>query len=239
MTEFDAATAAVQAALDAGARYADARVMHRRYESMTARNGDVEELTQDESIGLGVRALVGVELGLPRRTRSVGRRRARRRPACRADRRGERAGARPAGRPGAGRARSTASWASGCQIDPLGVPLSDKGDLLVGATAHDGRARRRPGRGALPDLGHREVVRLQRGPPHRPAHPRVRRRHLGHRDRRRRDAAPLLAELPRAVRHHAAGSWSSRSTWPRTPRGSPRSPGRCSPRRPARPARPT
>ena len=63
MTEFDAATAAVQAALDAGARYADARVMHRRYESMTARNGDVEELTQDESIGLGVRALVGSSWG--------------------------------------------------------------------------------------------------------------------------------------------------------------------------------
>ncbi|MGW0103434.1 PmbA/TldA family metallopeptidase, partial [Nocardia sp. NPDC003354] len=59
MSEFDAATAAVQAALDAGARYADARVMHRRYESMSARNGDIEELSQDESIGLGVRALVG------------------------------------------------------------------------------------------------------------------------------------------------------------------------------------
>ena len=39
MTEFDAATAAVEAALAAGARYADARVMHRQYESMSARNG--------------------------------------------------------------------------------------------------------------------------------------------------------------------------------------------------------
>ncbi|MGC1209829.1 MAG: DNA gyrase modulator, partial [Micromonospora sp.] len=63
MTEFDAATAAVQAALDAGARYADARVMHRRYESMAARNGTIEELIQDESIGLGVRALVGSSWG--------------------------------------------------------------------------------------------------------------------------------------------------------------------------------
>ena len=34
MSEFEAAEAAVQAALDAGATYADARVMHRRYESM-------------------------------------------------------------------------------------------------------------------------------------------------------------------------------------------------------------
>src|SRR6185312_16759640 len=59
MTEFDAATAAVQAALDAGAAYADARVMHRRYESMAARNGDVEDLTQRETAGIGVRALVG------------------------------------------------------------------------------------------------------------------------------------------------------------------------------------
>src|SRR5918994_6208879 len=59
MSEFDAATAAVQAALDAGARYADARVMHRRYEAMAARNGRVEDLTQNEDSGIGVRALVG------------------------------------------------------------------------------------------------------------------------------------------------------------------------------------
>src|SRR5215510_14114878 len=59
MSEFDAAAAAVQGALDAGAVYADARVMHRRYETMTARNGDVEDLGQDETSGIGVRALVG------------------------------------------------------------------------------------------------------------------------------------------------------------------------------------
>ena len=63
MTHFDAATAAVDAALAAGARYADARVMHRRYESMNARNGDIEELTQDEDAGIGVRALVGSSWG--------------------------------------------------------------------------------------------------------------------------------------------------------------------------------
>ena len=59
MSEFDAAEAAVQAALDAGREYADARVMHRRYESMTARNGEVESVDQDADSGLGVRALVG------------------------------------------------------------------------------------------------------------------------------------------------------------------------------------
>src|SRR2546430_16037158 len=59
MSEFDAATAAVEAALAAGARYADARVMHRRYESMSALNREVEELTQAEDAGLGGRAPVG------------------------------------------------------------------------------------------------------------------------------------------------------------------------------------
>ncbi|MBO0870727.1 MAG: TldD/PmbA family protein, partial [Micromonosporaceae bacterium] len=59
MTEFDVASVAVEAALAAGARYADARVMHRRYESMSARNGDVEDVAQNEDAGIGVRARVG------------------------------------------------------------------------------------------------------------------------------------------------------------------------------------
>ena len=134
MTEFDAATAAVQAALDAGARYADARVMHRRYESMAARNGDIEELLQDESIGLGVRALVGSSWGFhavpelsDAAAREAGRRAARTAAAS----------GRVAGPPIdlVPVEATTASWASGCEVDPLGVPLSDKGDLLVRATA--------------------------------------------------------------------------------------------------------
>ena len=56
---FDYAEAAVEAALGAGARYADARVMDRRHESMGARNGEVEELSQESSVGVGVRALIG------------------------------------------------------------------------------------------------------------------------------------------------------------------------------------
>src|SRR4029453_18041843 len=63
MSHFDEACAAVQAALDAGARYADARIMVRRTESMTARDGDVEDLSSDESAGVGVRALVGSSWG--------------------------------------------------------------------------------------------------------------------------------------------------------------------------------
>lgn len=133
MTEFDAASAAVQAALDAGARYADARVMYRRYESMTARNGDVEELTQDESVGLGVRALVGSSWGFHAVPDLAD-------PAARdAGRRAARIAAASARVPGPPIAPIpaepvTASWASACAVDPLGVPLSTKGDLLVEAT---------------------------------------------------------------------------------------------------------
>ncbi len=133
MSEFEAAEAAVQAALDAGATYADARVMHKRYESMSARNGEVESLTQDASSGIGVRALVGSGWGffaVPDLGNSSVRG----------------AGARAAEIAAAsalfGRDDSTlvpseavtGSWASDCAIDPFTATLADKGDLLVRAT---------------------------------------------------------------------------------------------------------
>ncbi|BEL11423.1 TldD/PmbA family protein [Actinoplanes sichuanensis] len=133
MTHFDEAGAAVQAALDAGARYADARVMVRRSETMSARDGDVEDLGFDESAGLGVRALVGSGWGfyaVPDLTE----------PSARAaGRRAAQIAAASAAVPGLPAdlvpARPVvASWASDCVIDPLGVPLSAKGDLLVRAT---------------------------------------------------------------------------------------------------------
>ena len=135
MSEFDAAAAAVQAALDAGARYADARVMHRRYESMAARNGDVEDARRStRTPGIGVRALVGSGWGffaVPDLTDA----------AVRGG--GAQAAAIAAASALVSRAASDArrratpasgSWASECEIDPLGVSLSTKGDLLVGAT---------------------------------------------------------------------------------------------------------
>jgi TldD protein len=132
MTHFDVATSAVEAAIAAGARYADARVMHRRYESMSARNGAIEDLTQQEDAGIGVRALAGSSWGffaVP-----------------------EMEQARSAGATAADIARASASvpgpradlvpiearqdsWSSPCEIDPLSVALSTKGDLLTGATA--------------------------------------------------------------------------------------------------------
>jgi TldD protein len=135
MSEFDAAAAAVQAALDAGAVYADARVMHRRYESMTARNGDVEDLGQDETSGIGIRALVGSGWGFyavpdlaDAAVRAAGAQAA---AIAASSARVSRAasGMVPAGPAAVG------SWASDCQVDPLGVSLADKGDMLVRASA--------------------------------------------------------------------------------------------------------
>jgi TldD protein len=139
MTHFDVATAAVEAALAAGARYADARVMHRRTESMNARNGEIEELSQDEDAGVGVRALVGSSWGffaVPDLSSAA---------------------ARTAGETATAIAKASAmapgpavelvpaearvdSWASGCEVDPLTVALSTKGDLLTGATAEAHKA---------------------------------------------------------------------------------------------------
>ncbi|CAA9240888.1 MAG: TldD family protein, Actinobacterial subgroup [uncultured Corynebacteriales bacterium] len=131
---FDMASAAVEAALAAGARYADARAMHLRNESMSARNGDVEDLVQRESVGVGVRALVGSSWGFVAVPD----------PAA--------AAARRAGAEAAAAARASArvpgpdvtlvpvevrqdSWSSPCEEDPLAVPLAEKGDLVAGVTA--------------------------------------------------------------------------------------------------------
>ena len=130
---FDLATAAVESALAAGARYADARVMTRRYETMTAQNGDIEDLTQTESTGIGVRALIGSSWGFFA-------------VADLAD-----AAVRRAGERATEIARASAlvpgadldlldvpvrqdSWASTCEEDPFAVSLGEKGDLLVGVT---------------------------------------------------------------------------------------------------------
>jgi TldD protein len=133
MTHFDAATAAVQAALDAGARYADARVMHKRTESMTARNGEIDELSQDETAGIGVRALVGAGWGfyaVPDLSDAAARAAGTRAAKIAA------ASARVPGPPAdlVPVAAATGSWSSPCEVDPLSVPLSDKGDLLVHVT---------------------------------------------------------------------------------------------------------
>ncbi|HSK93629.1 MAG TPA: TldD/PmbA family protein [Candidatus Angelobacter sp.] len=130
---YDYAEAAVEAALTAGARYADARVMDRRHESMAARGGEIEGLTQESSVGLGVRALIGSGWGFfATADLTVG-------------------AARAAGARAAEIARASASvpgadlelapvevrqdhWENEVAEDPLAVPMSEKADLLVTAT---------------------------------------------------------------------------------------------------------
>ncbi len=131
VTEFDLAAAAVDAALAAGARYADARVVHRRTESMSARNAEVDDLSQQESSGLGVRALVGSSWGFfaspdPDHAADTGRRAAEI----------ANASARVAGPPLdlVDVPVRQDSWANAYRTDPGDVPISDKGDLLVAAT---------------------------------------------------------------------------------------------------------
>ncbi len=128
------ATAAVDAALAAGARYADARVMVIRHESMEARNGVIEDLTQSEDAGIGVRALLGSSWGF-QATPSLDAAAARRAGS------GATAVAKASARlPGAPMQLAPApvvveTWSSHWDEHPIDdVSLTDKADLLVAAT---------------------------------------------------------------------------------------------------------
>lgn len=133
MSEFEAAARAVDAARAAGAHYADARVMFRRYEGLDARDGDVEQAAQHEDHGVGVRALVGSSWGFfatpdldDNATAAAGRRAAE-------------IAAASAVVPGPpvdllAMEPVIGSWTSDAAVDPFSVPLSTKADLLVAAT---------------------------------------------------------------------------------------------------------
>jgi TldD protein len=132
--EYEIAELAVQAALDAGARYADVRVMQRGQEMLSARNGEIEAVMSSADSGIGVRALVGSGWGFyatadldDRAVRAAGARAAEIAAASALVGR-EESPLLPA-------AGATGSWSSACAIDPLTVPTSQKGDLLVRATA--------------------------------------------------------------------------------------------------------
>ena len=131
---FELAEAAVQGALDAGATYADARAMVTATQGLSARNGVLERLAHNESAGVGVRALIGSSWGFFATPDPDGVR------------------ARRAGHEAAAIAKASAlvagppldlvdvgvtqaHWDSGWDEHPFQVPLSERGDLLVGATA--------------------------------------------------------------------------------------------------------
>ena len=130
---FEYADAAVEAAVAAGATYADARVMDRRHESMNARNGEIEALTQEGSVGLGVRALIGSGWGFFATADLT------REAAAAAGRRAAEIARASASVPGADLELTPVEarhdhWENAVEEDPLGVPLAEKGDLLVAAT---------------------------------------------------------------------------------------------------------
>ena len=131
---FDLVTAAVEGALAAGASYADARVMIVRYESMSAKNRVVEGLTQTETAGIGVRALIGSSWGFQSTPElsPVAARRA-----------GERAAevARASARVSGGPVHLSPtpvvqdSWSNAYEVHPLDdVSIGERADLLVSVT---------------------------------------------------------------------------------------------------------
>jgi TldD protein len=129
----DIAGAAVEAALAAGARYADARAMETRTEAMSARNAVVETLDRDATAGVGVRALIGSSWGffaVPAEGPAAARRAGERAAEI------ARASAKVPGPPLELTPQSPirATWSSACLEDPWSVSLAEKGDQLAGAT---------------------------------------------------------------------------------------------------------
>jgi len=127
---FDYATAAVEAALAAGATYADARVVTSRHESIEVLNQQVESLEQDETAGVGVRALIGSSWGFFAGADLTD---------ADARRAGERAAdiARASGTvPGDDLVLADvpvvdAEYETPCEEPPLQVSLSEKADMLI------------------------------------------------------------------------------------------------------------
>jgi TldD protein len=129
----DVAIAAVEAALAAGAEYADARVMEIRTEGMAARNGVIESLDRQDRAGVGVRALVGSSWGffaVPDVGSAAARRAGEQATAV------ARASALVPGTPLelTPQAPTTGHWESDCREDPWSVGLAEKGDLLESVT---------------------------------------------------------------------------------------------------------
>jgi TldD protein len=130
---FDHAELAVQGALDAGAAYADARVVVSRAETINVQNQNLSQLDRSERVGVGVRALIGSSWGFAA-TADLSKN------AVRAA--GERAAAiakASALVPGtpmefADVAITQTFWETPHIEDPFAVSLSEKVDLLVAVT---------------------------------------------------------------------------------------------------------
>jgi TldD protein len=127
-----ACAAAIDAALGAGADYADARAVARRAQAVAAKNGRIEALSDQETEGIGVRVLVGGAWGFAsdRRLDEAGGRDA----ALRACAFARAAGGRHSRALAPLEARSGA-YRTGVEIDPFSVSLADKVALCLRAEA--------------------------------------------------------------------------------------------------------
>jgi TldD protein len=128
----DLCATAVAAATAAGAEYADARVVLKREQFVTTKNGRVDRMTDAESEGIGVRVLVNGAWGFAcdRRLTDEGAQNAAARACAFARAAAGRHGRRLAPlEPGSGRHESHA------EKDPFAVSLADKVDLCLRADA--------------------------------------------------------------------------------------------------------
>lgn len=131
---YEIATAAVDAAIAAGAGYADARVFIRTEQSVACKNQVVESLAGQEEAGVGVRALLGSSWGfaaVPELTEAA---------AAGAGRRAVEIARASASVPGAELRLAEvpaveAEYETPHAQDPMQVSLTEKADLLVGVTA--------------------------------------------------------------------------------------------------------
>jgi TldD protein len=126
----DLCRAAVDAAIDAGATYADARAVLRRAQTLTTKNRRVENLSDVESEGIGVRVLVGGAWGFAcdRRVTAEGARDAAVRAAAFATAAGGRGAKALAPAPA-----TSGTFRTPLQTDPFDVALDDKVSLCLRA----------------------------------------------------------------------------------------------------------
>lgn len=131
---FDLACRAVEAALAAGATYADARLVARQEQRISARNGEIDSTDLSENTGVGVRALIGASWGFAATSDLSD-------AAVEAVGRQATETARASGRLGgsdlllADVPVAQATWTSAFGEDPFTVSLAEKSDLVVAATA--------------------------------------------------------------------------------------------------------
>src|SRR5688572_24516130 len=121
---------AVDAAVAAGASYADARAVFTRRQHVVTKNGQVDDLSDSESEGIGVRVLVEGAWGFAgdRRLDEAGARAAASRACAFA-----RASPHANGRALAPIAPQQGEYRTKVERDPFDVPLSEKIDLCLRA----------------------------------------------------------------------------------------------------------